>query len=222
MLSLLSLNRRRSILLGVISVTSLLALASPGQAQIWEFDRMDNLASGNLSGQNGWSGLPGPQVILLSGGNKILQLNGFGVQVSSGKAVVQQALGLQVLELTVRVTNAAAATASEAKLEIHANPAELGWNKKLQLFFGSSMRVNYHPNGAFQTIVPATQEGRFYTIRVDINMAGNFAAVYVDGLITAANFPVQSGPITGLSVTGFVSGTPARVQIDNLLGFRLF
>jgi hypothetical protein len=198
------------------------AVAGPATAQIWEFDPFDNLALGNLSGQNGWAALPSPQVIGWSFNNRVVRLNQNGVQVSSNKDVADQFVGTHTCRFTAIVQNANLGTASEAKLEIRSPVGGLGWDKKVQVFFGSSIRVNYHPNGAAVTVVNPTVSSTPYDFRVDVNLGSNLADVYVNGILVAVSLPVQAGPITSLDVTGFVRGNPATVLIENLECFRLF
>jgi hypothetical protein len=104
---------------------------------------------------------------------------------------------------------------SVAKIEIQTNPSA-GWDKKFQVYFGSSMRINYSVSGAAQTIVSATSSGRWYHIRIEMNLVSGIADVWVDGNIAASGIPMHPGPIVSLSISGW--DRAGEIYLDNLLG----
>jgi hypothetical protein len=212
--------RRRALVL----VLSLTALALPGaaRAQTWEFDRFDPLAQGPLSGQAGWQGIPSPHVENWSGANHALRLNGYGLQVSSSKLVSPQFGGRHVLEFEVLVDNAWLGTPSDAKLELKTDPASPIQDKLFQVFFGNGARVNHYYNLISTPIPVDFNDGQWHRLRFDVRVNAGSFDVYVDGTLVLANLAMQPGPVRGLAVTGFERGSPARVYLDNLLGFRQF
>ena len=180
----------------------------------WEQDGFDGLATGSLNGQNGWrAGQASPRVIVFGAG-KVLEVDpGAGRTISIGKNVPNQAAGRQRLEFDVRVSGAS--EASLAKIEVQTHPSG-GWDKKFQVYFGSSMRVNYSKSGGAVTIVPATVSGRWYHIAFEIDLDGNQLHVWVDGQVVASGIRMHPGPIRSLGISGW--DRDGSVLLDNLLG----
>jgi hypothetical protein len=185
------------------------------QSDLWEDDSFDSLTIGPLHGQNGWwSGQASAQVIPFGGGGKVLEIDpNPDTTINMNKNVAEQQSGVHRFEFDVMVNGAT--EPSLAKIEIRTN-ASAGWDKKFQLYFGSSMRVNYSPSGAAINILPATQMGRWYHIRCDMNFNSGKMYVWVDGANAAAGIPMQPGPIVGLSLSGW--DRAGTVYLDNLLG----
>jgi hypothetical protein len=185
------------------------------QSGLWEDDGFDFLTIGPLHGQSGWqNGQASAQVIPFGGGGKVLEIDpNLGTTIKMSKNVVMQQSGVQRFEFDVMVNEAT--EPSLAKIEMRTN-ANAGWDKKFQLYFGSSMRVNYSPGGAAINIVPVTQMGHWYHIRCDMNFNSGRMYVWVDGANVAAGIPMHPGPIVGLSLSGW--DRAGTVYLDNLLG----
>jgi hypothetical protein len=182
---------------------------------LWEDDRFDSLTTGPLHGQNGWlNGQASAQVIPFEEGGKILEIDpGPGATINMGKNIAKQTGGIHRFEFRVMVTGAT--EPSLAKIEMRTN-ASAGWDKKFQLYFGSSMRVNYNPSGAATNIVPSTQMGHWYHVRCDMDLDSGRMDVWVDGVKVASGIPMHPGPIVGLSLSGW--DRAGAVFLDNLLG----
>ena len=78
------------------------------------------------------------------------------------------------------------------------------------------MRVNYNVSGAAITVVPATQSGRWYHFRCEIDLGTGMLNVRVDGVLVASNIQMHPGPISALALTGW--DLPGVVSLDNLIG----
>ena len=109
----------------------------------------------------------------------------------------------------------AGTNASLAKLEVRTTDA--GWDKKLQLYFGSSVRLNYSRTGAAATIVAAPAAGRWYRVRLELNVDAGLVDAYVDDALVAAGLPVSPGPLTDLALWSW-QGPQGAVYLDNLRG----
>ena len=239
---LLSSKTWRPILLAVMSLTCLLALASPGQAVdlspwlLTTFDAGAGFNTGNLSGQGGWvTGARSPSVVscgadvgaqcggslTMPGRGQVLVLNpnpGSGFTRDVGTSVPQQGGGFHVIELDAMVTGAT--EPSVGKIEVQTNPGG-SWDKKFQIYFGTSIRVNYSSTGASQVIVATTQMGRWYHIRCNLNIATGGLNVWVDDVLaTPTAITVGAGPIVGVAMTGW-EFRAGKVYIDNLAAQQL-
>lgn len=186
----------------------------------WEDDKFDGLAIGPLNNKNGWVATPGIQasaVVKLSGeGGNLLEVDPVaGATIAMGKDIADQASGLHSLSMRVRVTGAT--EASLAKIEAGTD-AGTGWNKKFQVFFGNSMRVNYAKTGETITFVAATQMARWYAIRFDMDLDKNLLDVWVDGTLAADDLKMHPGPITALSLSGW--DRTGAVSLDDLIGIK--
>jgi hypothetical protein len=182
---------------------------------VWEDDTFDRLAIGPLNGQNGWRAVrDSPQVIPFAGMGNVLKVNpGPDRTIIIGKDVPDQGAGRHIFEFDVMVSGAS--EASLAKIEVQTNP-NAGWDKKFQVYFGSSMRINYNRSGGAQTIVSSTGSGRWYHIRFELDLNTGNVDVWVDGSLAASGIPMHPGPIISLSISGW--DRAGEVYLDNLLG----
>lgn len=187
---------------------------------VWEDDDFDNLNLGSLNGQNGWVQVPGdrssPEVVAEAGGN-ILEIEaGTDATIIVGKDVPNQSDGRHTLSFRVRVTDAV--HPSLAKIEVQTTSANL-WGKKFQVYFGNSMRLNYGPTpGQAYTFLHQTEMGRWYDIRLEINLDAELVSVFVDDALAASNIPIYPGHITNLGISGW--DRPGKVDLDDLLGVK--
>jgi hypothetical protein len=179
----------------------------------WENDPFDPLATGPLHGQNGWVASSGSPQVIVGGGGKILLIDAAPDQIVIGKDTPDQNSGRHVFEFDVMVNGGT--EASIAKVEISTNPGT-GWTKKFQIYFGTSMRVNYSPSGDAANIVPATQMGHWYHIRCEMDLTTGLMDVWVDGSLAAEDVVMHPGSITDLSISGW--DRPGEVYLDNLVG----
>lgn len=184
---------------------------------IWENDPFDGLSSGALNNQNGWvASQASAQVINDGGGGKILSVDpGVGTTVIMSKNLPNQNSGIHRFEFDVRVDGAS--EPSLAKIEM-GTTSNAGWDKKFQIYFGNSIRVNYSVSGGAVTIVSSTQTGRWYHIRFEMDLVSGVLAVWVDGSLAASEITMHTGPITELRLSGW--DYTGAVYIDNLLGVK--
>jgi hypothetical protein len=185
------------------------------QYVVWEVDPFDQLSLGSLNGQNGWvSNRASPEVVYGPKQGKVLYVDPqSGSTVSIGKQVPAQTDGLHRFQFNVMVTQTK--KPSLAKIEIQTN-SSARWKKKFQIYFGSSIRVNYSPNGGAVTIVPATQHGTWYHILCEMDLDTGLLDVWVDGVLAASNITMYPGPITSLGISGWAR--PGEVYLDTLHG----
>jgi RNA polymerase sigma factor (sigma-70 family) len=184
---------------------------------IWENDPFDGLNSGALHNQNGWvASQASAQVINYEGGGKILRVDpGAGTTIAMSKSVPNQNSGIHRFEFDVRVDSAT--EPSLAKIEM-GTTSNAGWDKKFQLYFGTSIRVNYSSSGGAVTIVSSTQTSRWYHIRCEMDLVNGVLAVWVDGSLVTTEITMHTGPITALRLSGWdLAGV---VYLDNLLGVK--
>jgi hypothetical protein len=130
--------------------------------------------------------------------------------------VADQTSGRHRLSFRVKVDGGV--NASMAKIEVRTDPST-GWDKLAQIYFGTSMRLNYDPNGAAATVVPATAQGSWYNIALDIDLDHDWIDVRVNGTVVATHVPVRNGPITALQFAGW--DLPGSVTLDEVKGERL-
>jgi hypothetical protein len=192
----------------------------------WEDDRFDSLNTGSLSGQNNWAGTisasivgdPGNQCIGSMFRSKVLYIDpGTGQTIMNSKSITSQSVGNHYIEFFVRVDDAT--EPSVAKLEVYSTGNT--WGKKFQIYFGSTIRINYDQDSSKKIIlVSATETGRWYWIRVEITSSLTLFNVYVDGELknSVGGITMPSGPITGLGITGW--DRAGTVYLDNLYGIR--
>jgi uncharacterized membrane protein len=186
----------------------------------WEDDKFDGLTAGPLNGKNGWvlAAADRASAIVKSsdGGGNLLEIDpGTNATIVMNKNVPAQANGLHSLSLRVRVTDAT--EASLARIEVNTDP-NTGWTKKFQVYIGNSMRVNHAKTGETVTFVSATQMGRWYALRFDMDLDKGLLEVWVDGSLAADNLKMHPGPILFLSLSGW--DRAGAVSIDDLLGIR--
>jgi hypothetical protein len=154
--------------------------------------------------------------VVAEGSGKILQIDPApGQTIIMGKDVPDQSNAKHVFSFRVKVTGAS--EASLAKIEVQ-TAQYTGWTKKFQIYFGSSMRVNYSPSGGAVLIVPTTVRGRWYDVRCEIDFDTGLLNVWVDGSLAVAGISMHPGPIISLSVSGW--DRAGRVWLDDLLGFK--
>jgi RNA polymerase sigma factor (sigma-70 family) len=146
---------------------------------IWENDPFDGLSSGALHNQNSWVAIEASaQVIDYEGGGRILRVDpGAGTAILMVKDVPNQNSGIHRFELDVRVDGAT--EPSLAKIEM-GTTSNAGWDKKFQIYFGTSIRVNYSSSGGAVTIVSSTQTSRWYHIRCEMDLDSRSLDVWVD------------------------------------------
>jgi len=144
-----------------------------------------------------------------------------GTDVSALCDVVDQFGALHILEFDVYVDFSALGNPSVAKLEGKA-PGSGTLDQQLQIFFGARMRVNHFSNSITPPLLPGGGSSfGWHHVRVEIDLNANFFNVYIDGLARAFSLPMQPGPITAVSVTGFqIPGRPGLVRLDNIVGNR--
>jgi hypothetical protein len=131
------------------------------------------------------------------------------------KDVPDQSNGRHVFSFRVKVSGAS--EASLAKIEVQ-TAEYTGWTKKFQIYFGKSMRVVYSPSNGTVFFVPATEMGRWYDLRFEIDFSTGTLDIWVDGSLTAAGVPMHPGPLVSLSISGW--DRAGRVWLDDLLGFK--
>jgi hypothetical protein len=182
---------------------------------IWEHDPFDNLSIGALNGQNGWRKVQASAKVVASDeGGKILLIDpNSNVTINMEKNILNQSSGQHRIEVDVMVNGATEASLAKIEVRTHANA---GWDKKFQIYFGSSMRVNYSPSGAATNFVPSTQMGRWYHLRFDMDLDSGKMDVWVDGTKVASGITMHPGPIVGLSLSGW--DRAGSVYLDNLFG----
>jgi hypothetical protein len=182
---------------------------------VWEEDTFDTLPTGALIGKNGWRKVQASARVVASdgGGNLAMIDPSPNMTIVMDKNVPKQSEGQHRFEFDVMVEGAT--EASLAKIEMRTNTSA-GWDKKFQLYFGSSMRVNYSPKGAATNIVPATKMGHWYHIRCDMDLDTGKMDIWVDGTKVVSGIPMHPGPIRGLSLSGW--DRAGMVSLDNLVG----
>lgn len=183
----------------------------------WTEDFFDNLSLGSLAGQNGWYTVTGSYaagvVVNPGGAGKVLQLDPpAGAKVFMAKNIGAALSGTQSLELKVRVEQPG--SASMAKLEVNTNNNTF-WDKKFQLYFGSSMRLNNSPSTAIN-FVSQTVPQRWYQIKVIFDLSTNIADLYLDGVLVLNDVVIGAGSISGIAVTGF--DDPGYALLDDIRG----
>jgi hypothetical protein len=210
-------------LLEEVKARSAAAALDTTPAPRWEEDRFDALALGRLSGQNGWvAAVPDPESPLVvadpdNPSNKVLATKPKPkVTVSISKSLTPQTSGRHSFRMRVKAIDAT--NASLAKIEVQTTPGQgfgPGADKKLQIFFGSSMRVN-HSSAPSVNIVNTTTMGRWYDIRCEMDLDAKLLDVYVDETAAIRGVALQPGPIVALNIAGW--DLPGSVYLDNLYG----
>lgn len=184
---------------------------------IWLQDNFDNLSTGNLNGQNGWSASENSaKVINFSGMGRVAKLDpSSGATIAMSKNFANQSSGIVWYEFDVMVIDGD--VHSMAKFEMTTKP-NAGWDKKFQVYFGTSFRINYSGSGGSTTIVSSTVMDRWYRIRCQLNLANDRLKVWVDGNLVAENIPMHSGVLTQIAIWGWDKN--GYVLLDNLLGTK--
>lgn len=112
--------------------------------------------------------------------------------------------GIHSLELRVLlVFDTAGLNPSMAKIEVNStgNP---DYDKKFQLYFGTSMRLNFGPNPADAIgFLPEVEPRRWYHVKAVFDQATNLLDLFLDGALVLDDIAIATGPITGLSIWGF-------------------
>ncbi len=194
--------------------------APPTTPVVWEDDDFDNLNLGTLNGQNDWMQVPGNRtspVVVAEGSGNILEIDAAtDATIIVGKVVPDQGNGRHTFTFKVRVTGAA--HPSLAKIEVRTTPTPF-WDKKFQIYFGNSMRLNFGPaSGQAYTFLPQTVMGQWYDIRLEIDLDTELVSVFVDDTLAVSGLPVNPGPITDLGISGW--DRPGKVELDDLLGVK--
>jgi hypothetical protein len=195
----------------------------------WQDDRFDSIYLGPLNGQNGWTGTVSAQIIADDryGGNslfKVLYIDpAVGQTITCSKPVVQQFPGYHYIDLMVRIDNADPLQPTLAKLEFTTNGNP--WKKKFQVYFGANIRVNYDSAGNDIMVVESTETGRWYWIRLELNMDNtspyyNEIVAFVDGQVIddGIHTYMPYGAIIGLVLTGW--DRPGEVYLDDIYCIR--
>lgn len=182
-------------------------LAPPPQPGLWELDTFDT--PGPLAGQNGWVASGASPIV--SAGVLVVDAPAQNtIQVS--KTVPIQTAGRRRFSFHVRVDGGT--TASMAKIELQTDPT-LGWGKLAQVYFGNTMRLN-HSLTASAPLVGPTVMGHWYYIELDLDLDHHWINAAVDGVPLAFQLPIQAGPLTALSISGW--DVPGSVTLDDLRG----
>src|SRR5262249_7175290 len=143
-----------------------------------------------------------------------------GQNVSGVCDVPDQYYGLQILQFDVFVGAETANNPSAAKLEVKTFGSGIQ-DKKFQIFFGDGMRVNHNYNFNTTNLLPGGGASfGWHHFRCELDLNSNYFNIYIDGVPRALYLPMQPGPITAVSVTGFqIPGRPGNVRLDNVLGY---
>ncbi len=185
----------------------------------WTEDDFDNHSLGCLDSQNDWRTVPGracaPVIPDPSGSGNVLELDPApGATIIMSKIVNTQTSGMHELALRVMVEHQNTGAQSMAKIEVN-TPNGTFWDKKFQLYFGESMRLNYSPTDEINFLANVVA-GRWYEVRAIFDLAGNRLDLLVDGNQVMTNLPIGAGPITEIRINGFdYSG---RVLLDDVSG----
>jgi RNA polymerase sigma factor (sigma-70 family) len=197
--------------------TSTPTLTPTSEPIVWMQDRFNGLSVGPLNGQKGWvASNASARVINFSGMGKVVEIDpNPGTTIGMSKNIPNQSSGIVWFEFEVLVTGGD--TASMAKFEMTTNP-NAGWDKKFQIYFGTSIRVNYNGSGAATNIVNPTVMDHWYLIRCEMDMDSGSLKVWVDGQLAAENIPMHSGVLTTIGLWGWDKS--GSVYLDNLLGTK--
>ncbi|MFQ6021936.1 MAG: PKD domain-containing protein [Acidiferrobacterales bacterium] len=187
----------------------------------WEEDRFDSLRRGPLHGQNGWfraaRNRASAIVVPAAGGGNLLHVDPRRrATIVMGKNVPDQVNGRHVFGFRVRVTGAT--TPSIAKIEMQTR-RNFRWDKKFQIYFGNSMRLNYGRDGRAVVFLAPTESGRWYAVECLMDLDTGVVDVRVDGVLVAAGIPMHPGPITSLGLSGW--DRAGAVRLDDLVGSRI-
>ncbi|MCH6581858.1 MAG: cellulase family glycosylhydrolase [Proteobacteria bacterium] len=185
----------------------------------WQDDNFDNLIVGKLNRQAGWfraAKRASAMVVPSDDGNAVELDPRAGTTIVMGKDIVDQLDGQHAFSLRVKVTGTD--SPSVAKIEFGTR-RNLGWDKKFQIFFGNSMRVNYGADGRAVQFLSATEPERWYTIAGDIDLDRDILDIAVDGILAAQGIPIHPGPMTSLGLSAW--DRPGAVTLDDFQGSRL-
>jgi sorbitol-specific phosphotransferase system component IIA len=180
-------------------------------AAIWIDDTFDDLVVGPLDGQGGWASVPGrdsADVELVDPNKpnaKLVRVEGRGDNpIIMGRDVADQT-GCNTLEFDVKISEAAAASVAKIEVQTDPRPGEVGkWaNKKFQIYFGTSIRVNYGAGGEAAILVAATEMDRWYHVSASMNVTDEVVSLSVDGSIVTPPLPMGRGPIVSLGLSGW-------------------
>ena len=117
-------------------------------------------------------------------------------------------------QISFRVMVKNATQPSLAKIEFVTD--RVNWGRKFQIYFGSTIRINYRRNGATETIVASTVMRKWYDIRLEIDMDARMLDAYVDDALVAAGIPIRPGPLRALAFVGW--DRPGAVFFDDFVG----
>jgi hypothetical protein len=210
---------------GALTDTAQVTVTVAGSSNaFWERDLFDDLSLGALAGQNGWHkaapNRASAQVVAGLGGQVLLIDPQPGETIVMGKDLQDQSSGRHRLSFEVMVSGSTnPAEPSLAKIEVRKARSQ-GWDKKFQLYFGPSMRVNYGPRGEAAIFVPDAETDRWYSVRVEIDLAHEQLDLWVDDSLMLSGIPMHPGPITDLGLSGW--DRPGQVYLDRILGFQTY
>ncbi len=189
----------------------------------WAFDTFDDLALGTLNGKNGWFTASGRSDAMITpdttdpfGVGHVLELDPLpGQQIVMGKTITPQTDSIHTIELLVRVEPE---DTSIAKLEVRTNSSN--WDKKFQLYFGASMRLNYGPTQPEAIVfLPFVEPQRWYHVKAVVDLETDSVDIFLDDILVLNNIAVNPGPITMLSISAW--DLPGSVLFDDIHGCKL-
>jgi hypothetical protein len=188
----------------------------------WAFDTFDDLALGSLNGRNGWFTVSGrsdamviPDTTDPVGVGKVLELDPApGQQIVMEKIITPQTDSVHTIELLVRVEPG---DTSMAKIEVKTNGS--AWDKKFQLYFDASMRLNYGPTqpeaiGFLSRVEPQ----RWYHVKAVVDLETDSVDLFLDDILVLNDIAVNPGPITMLSISA--CDLPGSVLFDDIHGCK--
>jgi hypothetical protein len=189
---------------------------TPPQPGFWEIDDF-KLPLGPLDGQNGWlASRDSAEVVRLYGYGKVLVIDpGNRKVIEMHKSVPVQSTGIVHLDFDVIIADALDSSMAKLVLETYPNS---GWDRKFQIFFGTSIRVNNFPTDGAITIVEDVADRKKMHIKLEMNLDSETMWIWVNGKQAATHQPMHPGPITGLSLSGWdLNGS---VYLDNIIGIN--
>ncbi len=206
---------------GSFTANAIIIVAAAPGVPPWEDDAFDSLRRGSLHGQNGWRRAARNRASAVvkpapAGGNLLVVNPRSGTTIVMGKNVADQASGRHLFSFHVRVS--AATTPSIAKIEMQ-TPRNLGWDKKFQIYFSDSMRLNYGRDSRAVVFLAPTEMGRWYSVECLMNLDTGIVDIRLDGIPVATGIPMHPGPISSIALSGW--DRPGSVKLDDLLGTRI-
>ncbi|MFQ5605799.1 MAG: right-handed parallel beta-helix repeat-containing protein [bacterium] len=206
---------------GCTATDDLIAHFNNALGSCWMLDEFDNLALGSLDGQNAWFVQPGAEAAQVisdptdsTGRGKVIKLDPSPVQhINMGRTIVPQSDSVHTLEFLVRVEPS---DTSMAKVEVNTvgNPK---WDKKFQLYFGTTMRLNFGPTQPEAVnFISQVERNRWYHVKAVIDLEKEVVDIFVDNELKLDSIAINPGPISLISVIGWDS--PGFVLFDDFRG----